>query len=145
VIDTIQTYLERYRDGGLVGQPCTETQVAELQKEFNLQLPAAYIAYLLIAGRQPPPNFVGSDCTIGYLSHLRAGANELLADEGQPPLPDQAFVFLMHQGYTFLYFIADGNSNDPPIFYYFEGEPGPYQKYSSFSDFLLSKPCDRQK
>ncbi|HKW23132.1 MAG TPA: hypothetical protein VJO13_17235, partial [Ktedonobacterales bacterium] len=48
-------------------------------------------------------------------------AHELLDENGFPePLPEDAFAFTMHQGYTFQFFrIGDGD--DPPVYWYSEG------------------------
>ncbi len=67
-------------------------------------LPASYKAYLLMAGRRPPRGWLGTDCTVGELADVRVWAEEVLRENGQPPLPAQAFVFMMHQGYQFYYF-----------------------------------------
>ncbi len=42
----------------------------------------------------------------------------------------------MHQGYVFLYFLADDGTDDPAVFYYMEGEPGVVQKFERFSDLV---------
>jgi hypothetical protein len=60
----------------------------------------------------------------------------LLLENHQPPLPNKAFVFFMHQGYQFMYFIADSSSDDPPVFYYLEGEPTTVQHYERLSDLM---------
>lgn len=135
--DAIDSYLRRFRAAGLDGSACSPGEVEQLARDARVSLPAAYKAYLLIAGREPPSDWVGSDCTIDYLPKLRAGAEELLCECGQPSLPTQAFVFWMHQGYQFLYFLADGGTDDPPVFYYLEGQPGSIQKFERFSDLML--------
>jgi hypothetical protein len=107
-----------------------------LEKSRGLSLPAAYKAYLLMAGSEPPWFWVGSDCTIGEISGLHDGANRLLAKRGQAPLPPQAFVFVMHQGYQFMYFVADGHNDDPPVHYFLEGKPTVIQTFERFSDLI---------
>jgi hypothetical protein len=42
----------------------------------------------------------------------------------------------MHQGYQFFYFIADGSSDDPPVYYYLEGEPEVVRRFERLSDLL---------
>ena len=63
---------------------------------------------------------------------IKEGAEELLEDddtwlieergaEGNPfELPDDAFIFLMHQGYQFMYFHTADRNEDPPVYYYLE-------------------------
>jgi hypothetical protein len=131
-------FLERFRSVGLHGSPCSAFEVEELERNAGLPLPAAYRAYLLIAGRQPPSAWVGTDCTVSHLPELRGWAEDLLREGGQPSLPPDAFVFLMHQGYQFMYFLADGCSDDPPVFYYLEGEPQVVRKFERFSDLVAA-------
>lgn len=134
--EAVREYLQRFRSLGLKGSPCSASEVERLQSDSGLPLPAAYKAYLLIAGQAPPPAWVGSDCAVRHLPSLRAEAERLLRESGRPPLPTEAFVFLMHQGYQFFYFVADGRSDDPEIFYYFEGEPAVVRSFDRFSDLV---------
>ena len=129
----VQGYVERFLSLGLDGGACSADEVERLDRAAAHRLPAAYKAYLLIAGAEPPAAWVGSDCTVRHLPGLKEAADELLKSDGQPPLSQQAFVFFMHQGYQFFYFIADGTSDDPPVFYYLEREPGVVKKFDRFS------------
>jgi SMI1 / KNR4 family (SUKH-1) len=134
--DAVANFVEHYRALGLDGSPCSAADVKNVERDGGNILPAAYKAYLLIAGREPPAAWVGSDCTICDLPKLFGWAAHLLSENHQPPLPEQAFVFIMHQGYQFKYFIADGNSDDPPVFYYLEGEPKTVRQFERLSDLL---------
>ena len=127
----------RYRESGLTGTPALPEEVEALERKLGVAFPAAYKAFLLILGRDGGPDFVGSDCTIGHVPKLREGAEELLQSCGSPfRLPESVVVFLMHQGYVFAYFIADGRSEDPPVFFYLEGDSAPVQKAETFSAWL---------
>jgi hypothetical protein len=135
--ENVSAYLDRFvalrrLDGG----GCTEAEIAGLETSMSLRLPAAYKAYLLLAGGATPSVLTGSDCTLHRLHSLQAGARELLRENGQPELPPGAFVFLMHQGYQFFFFVADGKNDDPPVFYYVEGKPGVARRYERFSDLV---------
>jgi hypothetical protein len=69
---------------------------------------------------------------------LRAGAEDLLRRCGsRDTLPEPALVYLMHQGYYFVYVLADRASEDPPVFSYLEGDPAPVEKAESFSAWLV--------
>ena len=140
--DELREYLERFRSLGLKGSPCSADEVERLQNESGVKLPAAYKAYLLIAGQAPPSAWVGSDCACRHLPSLRTAAERILRESGRPPLPTEAFVFLMHQGYQFFYFVADGRSDDPAIFYYLEGEPTVVRKFDRFSDLVAVVASD---
>jgi hypothetical protein len=135
--ETVAQFLTRFRSQGLTGEPCSPEDVAAQERHLGLPLPAAYQAYLLIAGCYPPPALVGSDCTLGYLFHLREWAAELLQECGTAfELPTDAVVFLVHQGYQFLYFRADGSTEDPAVFYYRERRPEPVPHAARFSDWV---------
>ncbi len=82
-------------------------------------------------------DFIGSDCTIRSVPKLREGAEELLERCGsQYTLPKEAVVFLMHQGYYFVYFLAENGTDDPPVFAYQEGDSAPVMKAETFSAWL---------
>lgn len=122
---------------GLNGQACSVDEVEAMERKADVSLPASYKAYLLIAGRYPPSAWVGSDCTIGILTEIRKWVEELLMGQGNSlTLPPKSFVYSMHQGYQFMYFVADGGSNDPAVFYYLEGEPESVMKFERFSDLV---------
>jgi hypothetical protein len=132
-------FIDRYRAIGLTGGPMDSASIARLEKHLGLPIPAAYRAYLAIAGNSPPPELVGSDCHDHYLFELRDAAIELVKESGDPfELPDDAIVFLMHQGYQFFYFQADGVTNDPPVYYYFENRPAVERPYERFSDWVAA-------
>ena len=123
----------------------TESQIDALSESIGHPLPSSYRAYLSLAGNSPPPNLVGSDCYGHYLPLLHEWAVELLAECNNPfVLPKNAVVILMHQGYQFFYFIADGDRSDPEIYYYYEGKPSAERAYDTFTDWVravaLSSP-----
>jgi hypothetical protein len=41
----------------------------------------------------------------------------------------------MHQGYQFLFFKCDG-SDDPPVYYYLEGDSSPTKKFDRFTEWI---------
>jgi hypothetical protein len=135
--DPVGPFVSRYKALGLTGTPATPEEVRTMEKQLGVSFPAAYKAFLLVLGRDGGPDFVGSDCTLRHLPGLRAGAESLLKSCGSPfQLPEKAFVFLMHQGYVFAYFVADGTTEDPPVYSYMEGESAPVQKAERFSVWL---------
>ncbi|MBN2294814.1 MAG: SMI1/KNR4 family protein [Pirellulales bacterium] len=133
------SFINRYRRLGLSGVPMDSSSINRLEEHLGLPIPAAYRAYLNIAGAEPPPKLVGSDCHDHYLFNLHEWANELLKESGDPfRLPDDAIVFLMHQGYQFFYFRADGVNDDPAVYYYFEDRPACENPYDRFSDWVAA-------
>jgi len=139
VTDRVAAFVEQYKAAGLNGTPCRPADVEALEAEAGVHLPAAYRAYLLLMGLIPDPLFTGTDCSLHHLHGLREAADELLAENGRPfELPPVAFVFLMHQGYQFMYFVCGEATDDPPVYHYMEGEPVAVRKAERFSEWLES-------
>ena len=140
MVDAVAKYVSYYRSIGLTGSPFTPDEIVALERHLGLSLPAAYRAYLSIAGASPPPKLVGSDCHGHRLYELRDGAEQLLRDCGHPfELPSDAAVYFMHQGYQFLYFRSDDRDDDPPVDYFIEGMTSlyaPERRFERFSDWV---------
>lgn len=51
-------------------------------------------------------------------------------------LPENHFVFAQRNGYFWLYFIADGTDDDPPIYSYMEDAESHMKKFDSFWGFI---------
>ena len=110
----VADFLTRYRALGLSGTGTTSDEVDDLERQLGVTLPAAYRAFHLILGRDGGQDFIGSDCTVGSVPALREPAAALLRSSGSEfRLPTSDVVFLMHQGYSFAYFVADGGQDDP--------------------------------
>lgn len=120
--------------------PCTEAEVKALEKQLNVRLPGAYREFLLWMGKDGGKLFRGTDCWYELLPKLQSWARELLAENGLSDLlPTDAFVFLMHQGYQFMFFrLSEGE--DPPVYHY--DQPSRQTSFMtaapSFSAFLES-------
>jgi len=118
--------------------PCTEHEIQILEQQLGLPLPGAYKEFLLWMGHGAGGFLRGSDCFYEHLLRLRAGAMELLWENGYPePLPGDALVFYMHQGYLF-YFVRVGEGDDPPVYFYSEAmDPRAFIKaHPNLADFL---------
>jgi hypothetical protein len=118
--------------------PCTEDEIWVLEQQLGLPLPGAYKEFLLWMGHGAGGFLRGSDCFYDSLPRLRAGAMRLLWENGYvEPLPEDTFVFSMHQGYLF-YFVRAGEGDDPPVYFYSEAmEPLAFIKaHPNLADFL---------
>ena len=140
----IQALIERMvgtgyaRPDELLG--CTPEEVARIEARFGLRLPRIYREFLLAMGRGAGRFFRGTDVFSPAVLELRQWAEELLEECGRPcALPDDAFVFLMHQGYQFGYFRTGGGEDDPPLYRYVECDPAPVQNARSFSEMLRAE------
>ncbi len=118
--------------------PCTENEVRILERQLGFSLPGAYRKFLLWMGHGAGILLRGSDCFYQHLPPLRTWAEELLEENNFPePLPEDAFVFYMHQGYLF-YFVRVGEGDDPPVYFYSEAmDPRAFIKaHPNLADFL---------
>lgn len=139
--DAVGAAVERIREVGLAAerplQGLEETEIREVARRQGVaELPAVYVQFLSRLGRSAGDFLRGSDFLYPDLLPLKDYARQLLEeDEAGFGLGPQHFVFLMHQGYQFLYFDAT-ESDDPPVYLYLEGEGEPSQVADSFSAWL---------
>lgn len=135
----------RFETSGLVQSkdlvPCTPDEVRVLEGMLKLTLPSSYKEFLYWGGHSAGPLLRGSDCFWEHLLNIQQWAVELLEENNAPVrLPSDAFVFLMHQGYTFK-FLRITEGDNPPVYCYLEGtnEDTFTVNFSSFSDFLAAE------
>lgn len=117
---------------------CTAKEISEIESFFDVKLPLFYKEFLMLMGKQAGPFMKGSSVFYDEVFDLKEGATELLSQNGFISLPDDAFVFWMHQGYQFAFFKLNDDNNNPPIFFYYEGKTKNdfERKEHSFTDFL---------
>ncbi len=118
--------------------PCTEEEVSSIEQKLGIFLPDAYKEFLLWMGHGSGRLMQGSDCFFKHLPALQEWAIELLQENHFPELlPNDAFVFFMHQGYQFS-FLRTSEGADPPIYYYCEGEDQTsfIKTHEHYSEFL---------
>ncbi len=117
---------------------CKENEIIGLERQLGISLPAAYQEFLLWIGHGAGKFLRGSDCFFQHLPYLQEWALELLQENNFPEnLPEDAFIFLMHQGYQFSFFrLLEGE--DPAIYSYCEGtkQTSFIKSHERFSDFL---------
>lgn len=129
--------LDLFKPGEVV--PCTAEEVRELERRTGRALPQAYKEFLLWMGHGAGELWLGSHCFYRDLEPLGDWAAVMLkrSDPAQK-LPEDAFVFLMHQGYQFMFF-RTSEGDDPPVYYY-KDEPEQLSfsiREQHFSRFLL--------
>lgn len=109
---------------------CTAEEVARLEADHGLVLPAAYRCFLLAMGRDGGGCFDGELVTYPYILGSRVAALNLLeANREDSPgsevfrLPDDALVISFHdQGYAFK-FIRTALGDRAPVEVWSEGSP----------------------
>ncbi len=101
---------------------CSLNEINELEKQLGLKLPQIYRSILLKMGHGAGDFWAGEDCFYNHLPLIQIWAKEiLLEDNFSVSLPDDAFVFFMHQGYQFDFFRLSEGDN-PPVYSYLEGQ-----------------------
>ena len=120
---------------------CDERAVHEFQEQAGLDLPLAYLEFLMAVGCHAGEFLCGSDFLFPVLGRLQTGAARLLTEDGGPPLPPSAFVFCGHQGYQFLFFDLAGGP-DPEVRHYLEGTRAFVSVAPSFSSWLYGAVLD---
>ena len=102
-------------------KPLSPGRIAKIEEMYGTALPEVYKEFLRLMGKGAGNYMRGSSVFYDELLSLRDGANRLVEENDLPPLPPDAFVFWMHQGYQAAYFnLHDGD--DPPVYYFTEGK-----------------------
>jgi len=99
---------------------CSELEISKLEKEYNVMLPQSYKTFLRNFGHGLGGRIM-RECDILYsdiFSLTNIIRNEILVDEGDPCLPDKAFIFSGRYNEQFMFFDANGLAEEPPIYYY---------------------------
>lgn len=107
----------------------------KIELEQGKVLPTIYKEFYAQCKKATPKKLIGTDLLHEY-PELNKWACEIL-EENQLDnfLEKDDFVFMMHQGYLFWYFKADGTDN-PMVHGFNEVDKAPKQ-ISSLSDFLI--------
>ncbi len=116
---------------------CTQREIDDLERRVGAPLPGAYQQFLAAIGHQAGAFLRGTDVSYGQARGLTDAAKALLAEDAAlHNLPEDAFVFYMHQGYEFGYFRL-GAGEDPPVYQYVEGRGRPRVAWPSFTAYLV--------
>lgn len=100
-------------------EACAPDQVQALEKQLGISFPAPYREFLLWMGQSRAGMLLGSDWLPDDLPLLKDKAKNLLASNNFPqPLPDDAFVFWMSQGYVFAFLRLSQGDNSPVYRYH---------------------------
>lgn len=136
-VETPQHLIERYyrRLTTFVGY--SEIEVAATERRLGVHFPAVFRQYLLEMAKSPGDLFCGSDLAgLVDFERFRMDALKLLTDiDPALTLPPEAVVFLSHQGYTFVYVLAAGGFDGPPM-QWTETEREPKQVAAGFADMV---------
>jgi SMI1 / KNR4 family (SUKH-1) len=97
---------------------CSPEEITNVESDQGIRLPPNYRRFLELMGRDGGGLVGGSDLCCPDMLGLRQNAIDLLAEnESVLQLPEDAVVFMMHQGYQFMYLQGD----DPRVHWWTEG------------------------
>ena len=104
-------------------QGCPESEIKRVCEASRLSLPESYLDFLRAVGKGAGRFMCEVDQYYDAMLELNYKASKFLEiyEDGKLSLPENAYVFSMRFGEQFLFFIADGINDNPPIFYYYEG------------------------
>lgn len=118
--------------------PCSDLEIIQFERQKGITLPSIYKDFLKMMGHGAGKFLRGSDCFYQHLPQIQEWAKQLLVENDFPEaLPEDAFVFFMHQGYQFSFFrLSEGNN--PPTYSYCEGQEEFYsvKSHDIFTEFL---------
>lgn len=117
--------------------PCSVDEISTLLVNNKYSLPMDYRQFLLAMGKKAGRFMQGTDFFYPEILSLKKEAIDLLIENEEDfSLPEEAFVFSMHQGYEFLFFKLN-NEDNYAIYQYIEGEGNPKKAWNSFNDFII--------
>ena len=130
----VQLYREEFRQIQFQSVPASECEIAEFECALGIKLPAAYVAFLSIAGNGFS-GFEGSHYSLqDDLATLQQSAPRM--SPGAVRLPSEAFVFKAHQGFAFHYFLP--GADNPPVYEFVRGVKANDRVADSFVSIVIS-------
>lgn len=131
----IQNIANRLTKNGCLLVPCTEEELNSIKLMCQESLPESYMDFMKIMGKGAGDFMKGSSVFYDELFDIREGAQDLLCENGLKTLTSDCFVFWMHQGYQFAFFML-GDEEDPNVFFYYEGKAEIEDTKMKFTEFL---------
>ncbi|GBF05193.1 SMI1/KNR4 family protein [Deinococcus aerius] len=120
-----------------VGQGLNEAELRRVEAGLGLHIPPTYRTFLSLTGKMSGtiPDWEGSDYA-GDLLDLNLEARQLLTRNPHlQQLPQDAFVFLFHQGYSLLFVLASlGDAS--PVYTYAETEEPWMTAFEQVAEYL---------
>lgn len=114
-----------------------EAEISKAEALLRGRFPTVFREYLLQMGRSPGNLFIGSELAdLSELKEFRVSAEELIREtDTSLTLPPSAAVFLFHQGYSFIYVLADGSFDSSPM-QWIEKDREPTLVAATFADMV---------
>jgi Ankyrin repeats (3 copies)/SMI1 / KNR4 family (SUKH-1) len=120
---------------------CSKAEVARLESTFRVQLPAAYRDFLKIMGKGAGDFLLSDHWTFQFDDVFTLARSDHYMELCN--LPNTYFVFAAREGCQWVFFVADGKSNDPPVFLFDDGPERTYRQMArSIWEFIDSLVTD---
>ena len=113
---------------------CTADQIIYLEKKYG-ELPEYYRLFLSLFGEMSGDFKEGTDILFKDIDDINECTVELMQENGVE-VPCGMFSFLLHQGYSALFFIE--RDNDPYVYCYTEGKEIKRTEYI-FSEYIMAE------
>jgi hypothetical protein len=130
---------------GLVGhlsfEGCSADEIQELIKAQNTKyLPQLYTEFLETMGKKHG-DFLFGLRTYPAIKSLKDHAQSIIDTFNEDSsssfqLPDDAFVFIYGDGYSFCYFQTESREADPPVFSFLDDSEIEWPQYKSLTAFF---------
>lgn len=131
----LESFKKFIMDKGFSVIGCSDEQILQLENKYG-KLPYFYKIYLSILGFEMGDFKKGTSVLYSELDDINIYSIELL-EENNIQIPLNFFSFLLHQGYSSLFFI-DRECDDPDVYVYTEGDKVKKTKLK-FSECLLAE------
>jgi hypothetical protein len=119
---------------------CARPEIAALEEQLGLRLPAAFSEALLAVGESCGELMDGDKFGITGIQEASEVAQDIVTEDDSPWKPSRSMLpFLQHQGYNFQFFYTDEHDDDPAVWAYVETEPGPILMQPSFTCWLRER------
>ncbi len=113
---------------------CSSNQISNIESIYGI-LPEYYKIYMSLLGVSSGDFKKGTDILYDELDDINECTVELMSENGVE-VPEGMFAFLLHQGYSSLFFLE--RDDNPRVYCYTEGEEIKKTEYL-FSDYILSE------
>ncbi len=111
---------------GVMPIGCTGAEIARLEQQFSVRLPGSYREFLSRMGKGVGEFMLSDHWTFKFddlFGLCRCDHYSEFCD-----LPDGYFVFAGRNGCAWAFFVADGKSEDPPVFLFDDGNDRSYRQ-----------------
>jgi len=117
-IEEMDKFISTITNEGMSVIGCSDEQIKNLENDFGV-LPQFYIIFLKRMGISAGSFKIESWFFYKDVYDINEETRALMEENNVSP-PDNMFAFLMHQGYTSLFFIKSADP-DPAVYSYTEG------------------------